>query len=194
MDATSMYSITQLQDLLKDPDETNDSSDDELDTGVIKQAKATPGSIGANSSKTSANLNPAKPVEKDPNDIWDETEVDEKPVVDLDDPRAQPEYDLNYSQNVSSEDMFLQMGYKTPSTACADNLILKIWLDVSTAKDIELDVKPELVDCRTKSHRLTLSLPHPIDEKRAKAQFDVDTSVLTLTLPLNRELEFLHQS
>ena len=57
-----------------------------------------------------ANLNPAKPVEKDPNDIWDETEVDEKPVVDLDDPRAQPEYDLNYSQNVSSEDMFLQMG------------------------------------------------------------------------------------
>ena len=53
MDATSMYSITQLQDLLKDPDETNDSSDDELDTGVIKQAKATPGSIGANSSKTS---------------------------------------------------------------------------------------------------------------------------------------------
>ena len=121
-------------------------------------------------------------------------QVEEKPVVDLEDPRPQPEYDLNFSQNVSSEDMFLQMGYKNPSTACADNLILRIWLDVSSAKDIELDVRPDVVDCRTKSHRLTLSLPHPIDDQRGKAKFDIDTGILSLTLPLNREYEFLHQS
>ncbi len=188
MDANSLYSITQLQDLLKDPDEKNESSDDELDH--TPGTNFTPASIG----QPPPAPNPSKPVEKCPNDIWDETEVEERPVVDLDDPRSQPEYDLNFSQNVTSEDMFLQMGYKNPSTACADNLILRIWLDVKSAKDIELDVKPNVVDCRTKTHRLTLSLPHPIDEQRSKAKFDLDTSVLTLTLPLNREYEFLHQS
>ena len=187
-----LFNIAQLQNLLKDPDETNDSSDDDLD--VTTAQKITPGSIAKKHSKKSEAENPAKPIEKNPNDIWDETEVDEKPIVDLSDPRPQPEYDLNFSQNVSSEDMFLQMGYKNPSTACADNLILRIWLDVNSAKEIDLDVKPEVVDCRTGSHRLTLSLPHPIDEQNSSAKFDLDTSLLTLTLPLNRDLEFLNKA
>lgn len=185
-----IFNISQLQDLLKDPEEKDESSDDDLD---VTTQKITPGTIAQNTKKPPVAQNPAEPIERNPNDIWDETEVEEKPIVDLSDPRPQPEYDLNFSQNVSSEDMFLQMGYKNPSTACADNLILRIWLDVKSAKEIDLDVKPEVVDCRTGSHRLTLSLPHPIDEQNSSAKFDLDTSVLTLTLPLNRDLEFLHK-
>merc|ERR1712226_1787210 len=99
------------------------------------------------------------------------------------------------SQNVSAEDMFLQMGYRNPSTACADNLIVRVWLkDTLSAKHIQLQLKSQLVDCRTESQRLTLSLPHPIDDQNGKAKFDVDTGLLTLTLPLNREYDFLHQS
>ena len=71
MDPTSMYSITQLQTLLKDPEEKDDSSDDELDTGEIKNT-FTPASIGKNT-KTSSN--PAEKLQTDPNGIWDESEV-----------------------------------------------------------------------------------------------------------------------
>ena len=66
-----MYSITKLQTLLKDPEDKDDSSDDELDTGEIKNT-FTPDSIDKNT-KTSSN--PAEKLQADPNGIWDESEV-----------------------------------------------------------------------------------------------------------------------
>lgn len=203
-----MYSITQLQTLLGDGTDGQgkggDSSDDELDTSLLPNPSSSsftsPASIGTKATPTHSLNSTANKPPTSANSIWDDSEVEEKGgsdalVGDLEDGRARPEYDMKLSQNVSAEDMFLQMGYRNPSTACADNLIVRVWLkDTLSAKHIQLQLKSQLVDCRTESQRLTLSLPHPIDDQNGKAKFDVDTGLLTLTLPLNREYDFLHQS
>ena len=51
---------------------------------------------------------------KDPNDIWDEEEIEQSDLF-IDDGRQVPEY-IMYKQHVGSEDVYLGMGNTTPST------------------------------------------------------------------------------
>jgi hypothetical protein len=84
-------------------------------------------------------------------DIWDEEEVDEGAEFDTsDDPRMQPEYEIVYKQKVTSEDIFLQMGSKNPSTANCEDMIVKIKLPgVNKISDIDVNVYEKFLDCRT---------------------------------------------
>ena len=59
-------------------------------------------------------------------------------------------YDISYKQKVTSEDMFLGMSGKNPSTACCEDMIVKIELPGCNMKDVELDVKQTTLDCRSK--------------------------------------------
>ena len=52
---------------------------------------------------------------KDSKDIWDESEVvDERGDCRSDDPRPEPEYDIVYKQDVSSEDMCAELPHPLP--------------------------------------------------------------------------------
>ena len=57
-------------------------------------------------------------------------------------------YDISYKQKVSTEDMFLGMGSKNPSSACCEDMIIRIELPGCSMKDVELDVKENYLDCR----------------------------------------------
>ncbi|CAG5051414.1 unnamed protein product [Parnassius apollo] len=54
--------------------------------------------------------------------------------------RKTPEYSMNYQQSVSAEDVFLQIGPKTPSSASCENLIVKIKMLGDKKENIELSV------------------------------------------------------
>ena len=84
-------------------------------------------------------------------DIWDENEVEEGAEFDTsDDPRAQPDYEIIYKQKVTTEEMFLQMGNKTPATSSCEDMIAKIKLPgVQKLADIDLNLFEKFLDCRT---------------------------------------------
>ena len=81
---------------------------------------ATPGSIGPSVSgkQTDSKL---QAVTKD---IWRDDEVAVNQHYEYDDPRPQPEYDVIFKQSVGTEDVFLGMGTKNPTTASCENLVV----------------------------------------------------------------------
>lgn len=180
--------ITALANLLKD-EENDESDDDQLST---RAASVGPGAIGP-PKKTKTNKAEPEKLPKDSKDIWDAEAVPEgSEFEDIYDPRPEPEYDLIFKQAVSSEDMFLQMGRKTPATSSCEDIKVKIKLPGVKYADVELDVKNKFLDCRTPNHKLGLHLPHPVDSKNGRAQWDADKETLTVTLRMTREYDFVN--
>lgn len=64
-------------------------------------------------------------------DIWNVEEVSEKQQYEYNDPRPQPDYDMIFKQSVGTEDVFLGMGAKNPSTASCENMVVKKMVLVS---------------------------------------------------------------
>ena len=127
-------------------------------------------------------------------DIWDEEEVEEGAEFDTtDDPREQPEYDIVYKQKITTEEMFLGMGQKNNSSASCEDMIVKVKLPgVEKFSEIDLDLHEKFLDCRTAQYRLGLHLPHPVDPKKSGAEFNVADNVLSVTMTMNRELDFIN--
>ncbi|KAM3185487.1 hypothetical protein ACTXT7_006254 [Hymenolepis weldensis] len=118
-----------------------------------------PGEIGPKKKK-----NTVKEAEKElstnSNDIWRLEEVpDATYAEDLYDPRPQPEYEIHFKQDVSAEDMFLQMGPKNATTACCEYLVVSVKLPETTKDEIKLDVKEQFLDLRTKKFSRLPALP-----------------------------------
>ncbi|GFN94220.1 protein pih1d3-like [Plakobranchus ocellatus] len=180
--------IAAVVDLFKTEDDESDGDDDKPISGTASSMG--PGNIGP--AKGSDVSGKAEPV-IDSKDIWSEAEVPEGAEYDqLYDPRPQPEYDILYSQSVTSEDIFLQMGNKTPMTASCENMTIKIKLPDSKMSDVELDVKAKFLDCRTPKYKLGLHLPHPVDHKNGKAKWDSKTETLIVTLKMSREYDMFN--
>lgn len=108
-----------------------------------------------------------------------------------DDPRPEPEYEVLYKQAVSSEDMYLGMSGRDPSTHWCDDMIVRIKLPEQKLADCDLDVTAKFLDLRTPKFRLGLHLQHPCDPDAGNAKFDSSKGELTVTLKMNRELDYL---
>jgi hypothetical protein len=94
-------------------------------------------------------------------DIWDEDEVPrEDQVEDPNDNRKRPRYpcslplmpltqcvscryEILYKQSVSTEDVFLGLGDKSPSSEDCEAMVVKVHFPGCTLKDLELDVSRE---------------------------------------------------
>ena len=62
----------------------------------------------------------------------------------------QPEYEIIYKQKLTSEELFLQMGNKTNSTASCEDMIVKIKLPgVLKISEIDVNVVDNFLDCRS---------------------------------------------
>ncbi len=116
-------------------------------------AKLGPGSIGPDKKSTDSKTESKKSIyeKKKSKNIWDENEVEEGAEFDTqDDPRMQPEYEILYKQKLTSEDIFLQMGNKNPSSSSCQDMIVKIQLPgVNKIADIEINVYDKFLDCRS---------------------------------------------
>ena len=88
---------------------------------------------------------------KQTKDIWDLDEVEEGAEFDTsDDPRMLPEYEIIYQQNLTSEELFLNMSGKTPATSSCEDMVVKIKLPgVLNLNEIDINVLEKFLDCRT---------------------------------------------
>ncbi|XP_013386250.1 protein PIH1D3 [Lingula anatina] len=178
--------ITALANLLTPNTADSDSDEDTKPGGITKLG---PGDIGPKQSTQPAESQ-LKTVKKEGKDIWEEEEVQEGAEYDdIHDTRPQPQYEIIYKQAVTSEDMFLGMGNKTPATSSCEDMVVKVMLPDTKYPDVNLNVTNKYLDCRTPRLRLGLHLPHPVDAKNGKAQWDGDKGVLTITLRMTRDYD-----
>jgi len=192
--AFSGFAITALKDLLQTPDEDSDSdSENKSSSGLSSFGPGDIGSKHKSVTKSNQGSGKIKTVKRDTKDIWDVDEVTTGAEYDdVDDPRQQPEYEITYRQAVTPEDMFLQMGNKNQSTASCEDLIVHIKLPDTLIADVQLDVKETFLDCRSPRFKLGLFLPHPVDAKNAKAEWNPSKQTLTVTLRMNRLYDFVN--
>ncbi|XP_054852540.1 dynein axonemal assembly factor 6 [Eublepharis macularius] len=188
---TSVPSLLALADLLSGPRD-EDEEEDELGQGSSSAASNMgPGHIG-----------PLKTMEPATNicvkygnskEIWSAEEVPEGSEYDDSwDSREQPEYEILFKQQVAAEDLFLGMNRKDPSTACCEDMLIKIKLPDTKASDITLDIKEKVLDLRSPQKKLLLHLPHPVDPNCGKACFLSENGILEVTLRMKREFDFIN--
>jgi len=128
----------------------------------------------------------------DPKAIWADEEVaDADDLADADDEaddgRAKAEYDILYKQAVTSEDMYLGMGGKDPSSTSCEAMVVRVKLPGESVSEIDLDVKPQAIVVRSPRFRLVTYLPHPVRHQEGKARWLKDKGVLEVTLPIVRK-------
>ncbi|XP_072219624.1 dynein axonemal assembly factor 6 [Leuresthes tenuis] len=132
-------------------------------------------------------------TKKNSKDIWSEEEVAQgSQYDDLADLRPQPEYEIILKQSVGTEDMFLGLSRKDPSSMCCEAMLVKIKLPDTKATDVILDVKEKFLDLRTPKYKLGLHLPHPIHSQEGRAQFFSERDELEVTLLMKRPMDFIN--
>lgn len=175
-----------------------DSSDSENECDIPGAASyLSPASIKTGKSEVKTTLeNPLLKKIDNNSTVKSMQELEQQQADDeeLLDSRKQPEYNITYKQAVTTEDIYLQMGLKTPATSSCEEMILDIQLPEETVgiDQMDLDVENDAVHLQTPAYRLKLSLPHRIHPKQGRATFDTGKKVLKLTLRLNRDLDFVN--
>ncbi|XP_024593906.1 protein PIH1D3 [Neophocaena asiaeorientalis asiaeorientalis] len=125
--------------------------------------------------------------------IWNPEEVPEGAEHhDVWDIRETPEYEIVFKQQVGTEDMFLGLTRKDPSTACCKDLLIKIKLPNTNTSEIELNIQEMTLDLRTPNKKLLLTLPYPVECNNAKAFYIAETETLEVTMTMKRELDFIN--
>lgn len=66
-------------------------------------------------------------------------------------------------------------------------MVIKVKLPDCTTEEIESDVNQTRLLVSTKDYYLKLFLPHKVNDKEGKAQFDNRNHTLSITLPLIKE-------
>ncbi|XP_028397928.1 protein PIH1D3-like [Dendronephthya gigantea] len=177
--------LSALQELLKPPD----NEPEDISSCELKPNTQTPGHIG-----TAKKISQGRDKdEKHSNNIWGEEEIPEGelPSDDLGG-RIVPVYEMLFKQRVTSEDIFLGMGNKNPSTACCEDLIVKIDLPETEYADVNLNVTDTFLDCQTPKYKLGVHFPKHVESKNGKAQWYSEKCLLTVSVPLWREYDFLN--
>ena len=178
--------INALSSLLKESDEINNQRNQSYQPPV----STGPTNVVTKSTLSSSNASiPASvPNKSASQDIW---QVDELPtedsVANVIDDRPAPRYEISYKQVVGTEDVFLGMSDKSPSSQDCTHLVVKIHFPKSSMKELDLDVTRNRIKAESKTHRLFTYLPVSVDEANGKAKFDSKKEVLTVVLPIIRE-------
>ncbi|XP_047345200.1 dynein axonemal assembly factor 6 [Vespa velutina] len=164
----------------------DDSDSEELYQNEVKRKG--PGDIEVQKDVPFNNLKPHTPL-KEKDDIWHSSEVHTLPISEINDPRKIPDYEIKFKQSVKTEDIFLNMGFKTPGTASCEWISVLIKLPQEVQEKIELSVESKIVDVRSPKYRLHLPTPHEVNPNASHAKWHKDTDTLELTLQLVRELD-----
>ncbi|XP_071394142.1 dynein axonemal assembly factor 6 [Centroberyx affinis] len=193
MEGLGVSSIQSLQALSALLSTQQEDEDDEDCKNVAACAQLGPGQIGP-PPKTSKDKEVSTAyMKKNSKDIWSEEEVAEgSQYDDLSDPRPQPEYEIILKQSVGTEDLFLGLSRKDPSSMCCEAMLVKIKLPDTKATDVALDVREKFLDLRTPKYKLGLHLPHSVHSQEGKAQFFSEREELEVTLLMNRPMDSIN--
>ncbi|KAM6253817.1 dynein axonemal assembly factor 6 isoform 4-T4 [Porphyrio hochstetteri] len=179
-------SLQSLAKLLCDAQE----QDDDEQVPCSSLSTMTPGSIGPVKKETTGSSQVKSENNKT---IWNTDEVPEgSEFDDTWDLREQPEYQILFKQSVGTEDVFFGMSRKDPSTACCEDVVIKIKLPETKYSDITLDIQDKVLDLRTPTKKLLLHLPYDVDSKNGKARFLSEEETLEVTLRVSRKFDFIN--
>lgn len=146
-------------------------------------------SIPNNNNSSNSNNNKDVPKKTSKNDIWQDDEIpSEDSIMSKNDDRPSPKYEFSYKQEIGTQDTFLNLNGKTPSSSDCSHLVIKIYFPGSQMKDLDLDVTRNRIKAESKILKLFTYLPVSVKHNNGKASFDNKTEVLTVTLPLINEL------
>jgi hypothetical protein len=176
--------IAALSNLLS---EAQGSDDDEPGSAL---AAYSPADLVNNAPK-GANTTKKSEPEKDLKAIWEDYEVPrEEEVEDPNETRKRPRYDILYKQDITTEDVFLGMSDKSPSSEDCTHMVVKVHFPGCVMKDLELDVTKERFLAESDTLRLSMYLPLPVDHNEGNAKWDSKKECLIVTLPILREEGF----
>ena len=95
-----------------------------------------------------------------------------------------------HKQHVGTEDIYLGLSDRDPSSTHCDSLLVKVWLPNTKFANVELDVKgptKQQLIVQSPNFYLSTMLPYPVNKEKGKAKFDSDKCLLQVTLPAIKE-------
>lgn len=101
-----------------------------------------------------------------------------------DDGRLRPSYEILFGQHVGTEDVYLGMSDKTPSSLHCETAVVKVFLPGESVKDVDLDVIATKICIQSPRFKLALYLPNPVDHKKGSARWDASKQILVISLPV----------
>ncbi|XP_056149404.1 protein PIH1D3 [Lampris incognitus] len=187
MESLSSFQSLQALSALLSPQQEDGEDDCKI---VPPSAHLGPGHVGPPPKTNKDKEVSTAYMKENSKNIWSEEEVAEgSQYDDLADPRPQPEYEIILKQNVGTEDLFLGLSRKDPSSMCCEAMLVKVKLPDTKATDLVLDIKEKFLDLRTPKYKLGLHLPHPVHSQEGKAQYYSEKEELQVTLLMNRPMD-----
>lgn len=91
---------------------------------------------------------------------------------------------------METTDAFLGLSEKTPSTISCEMLLIKISLpELESLTELDLTCKENRILLSSKDYKLFKYLPQEVYQDKGKAQWNRETKLLTIELPIkNKEL------
>jgi len=132
-------------------------------------------------------IEPTKASTNDDDEIWGADEVphaESFPERDATDSRPQPKYEFFYKQCVDSSDVYLGLADKSPGSSDCDTLVVKVFFPRHKLSDLDLDVKKNSLRVESDKFCLRIYLPQSVNSDEGAAKFDIDTGILSVTLPI----------
>lgn len=117
------------------------------------------------------------------NTIWTEEEVNVR-AEELPDDRPAPEFEIMQKQHVGTEDIFLGLSDKDPSSNHCDAILIKVWLPNTKFSQVSLDIQNSSIIVQSPNFVLNKLLPYKVDKENGKAKFDSVKCLLEVTLPV----------
>lgn len=193
MDPSSIVLLKNLFEKCNDDNSSDSEDDNKGSSNSIGPADIKPKKAEVKNSLENPLLKKVEAVNENPKSLeeWEKMQINDEEILET---RKTPEYSIVYKQAVTTEDIYLQMGLKTPSTASCEDMIVDIKLPDETVgiDRMELDLKEDNVDLKTPKYRLNFNLPQKVTPAKCRAQYDIDKKVLKLTLRMNREYDFVN--
>ncbi|XP_042545993.1 dynein axonemal assembly factor 6 [Dipodomys merriami] len=187
---TSVSALQALSNLLY-PEGEEEEEDFDSEQSSSTFGAMSPGNIGP---RKIEELRPiTQSTDENSEDIWDPKEVpDTADPDDIWDDREIPEHEIIFKQQVGTEDVYLAFTRKDPSTACCQEIVVKIQLPDTNPSDIHIDVEDTYLDLRTPNKKLLVTFPQPVQGSSAKASFIMETETLEVTINVQRDFEVLY--
>ncbi|GFT47296.1 hypothetical protein NPIL_537881 [Nephila pilipes] len=162
-----------------------EDSDDELDYDVTKnpysQQKIKIMEIINKQNNAEEISNHYTKLEKS-KDIWSCDEVLDE---DYDEAltKEKPHYEMIYQQNVTPDDIYLQLDGKGPGSISCEYLLVKIKLhDITSSDEINLKISEDSLICKTNKYYLDLYFPKHVNLEKCTAKWNQPNNLLEVKL------------
>ncbi|XP_047492034.1 dynein axonemal assembly factor 6-like [Penaeus chinensis] len=159
-------------------------------TDITKVSSSRSGTDNANSagcreSTKTKSVSGNKSLESLLGDVWEVEEVKLGQCVEPADPRPQPEYEVNYRQRVTANQVYLPLSSLASNGRGEEDLVVRVVLPGDLFTEVNLEVTSSTLRLASPNHLLHLPLPRQVDQRNGVATWDPNAHTLVVTLPIS---------